>query len=71
MLWIYPLATEPNPSSLRLFIVHITPVLKNKMDANASPLCWKCNSETGDYIHCLWSCVKLRLYWFDIVNECY
>ena len=48
---------------------HITPVLKNKMDANASPLCWKCNSETGDYIHCLWSCVKLHLYWSDIVNE--
>ena len=46
---------------------HITPVLKNKMDANASPLCWKC--KTGDYIHCLWSCVKLRLHWSDIVNE--
>ena len=23
---------------------HITPVLKNKMDANASPLCWKCKT---------------------------
>lgn len=48
---------------------HITPVLKNTMDANASPLCWKCKAETGDYIHCFWSCVKLHLYWSDIVNE--
>lgn len=28
---------------------HITPVVKNKMDANISPLCWKCNSETSNY----------------------
>ena len=39
------------------------------MDANASPLCWKCKAETGDYLHCFWSCVKLHLYWSDIANE--
>lgn len=48
---------------------HITPVVKNKMDANISPLCWKCSSETGNYIHCFWSCVKLQRYWSSIVNE--
>lgn len=48
---------------------HITPALNNKMDANASPLCYKCNFETGNYIHCFWSCVKLQSYWSGIVNE--
>ncbi len=48
---------------------HITPVVKNKMDASNSPLCWKCNSETGNYFHCLWSCMKLQGYWSSIVNE--
>lgn len=38
----------------------ITLILKNKMDAIFSPLCWKCNSEIGNYIHCLWFCVKLQ-----------
>ncbi len=48
---------------------HITPVIKNKMDANISPLCWKCNSETGNYAHCLCLCVQLQRYWSVIVNE--
>ena len=48
---------------------HITPVVKNKMDSNISPLCWKCRSETGSYVHCLWSCVKLQSYWSSIVIE--
>ncbi|KAF3840361.1 hypothetical protein F7725_019078, partial [Dissostichus mawsoni] len=48
---------------------HITPALKNKMDTNASPLCSKCNSETGNLIHCFWSCVKLQRYWSGIVKE--
>ncbi|KAF3837673.1 hypothetical protein F7725_009441 [Dissostichus mawsoni] len=48
---------------------HITPALKNKMDTNASPLCSKCNSETGNLIHCFWSCVKLQCYWSGIVKE--
>ncbi len=48
---------------------HITPALKNKMDAITSPLYWKCKSEIGVYAHCFWSCVKLQRYWFDIVNE--
>ena len=49
--------------------IHITPALKNKMDATASPLCLKCKTDTGNYIHCLWSCVKLQNYWSDIVSE--
>lgn len=48
---------------------HITPVLKNKMDSTVSPLCGKCKSETGNYVHYFWSCVKLQRYWSDIVNE--
>lgn len=48
---------------------HITPVVKNKIDTNYSPLCWKCNSESGNYVHCLWSCVELQRYWSSIVNE--
>ena len=39
------------------------------MDASASPYCFKCKTEIGNYIHCLWSCVKLRNYWSDIVTE--
>lgn len=49
--------------------VHITPVLKNKLDSNSSSLCWKCNTGTGDYVHCFWSCAKLQRYWLDITNE--
>ena len=30
---------------------HITPALKNKMDASASPYCFKCKTEIGNYIH--------------------
>ena len=49
--------------------IHITPALKNKMDAAVSPLCFKCKAETGNHIHCFWSCVKLQNYWCDIVTE--
>ena len=59
-----------NPTkSIQVRIVHrtyITPVVKNKMDANISPLCWKCNSEAGNYVHCLWTCVKLQRYWSGV-----
>ena len=49
--------------------IHITPALRNKMDTNTSPLCLKCKVEIGNYVHCLWSCVKLQNYWYDIVSE--
>ena len=39
------------------------------MDTNTSPLCLKCKVEIGNYVHCLWSCVKLQSYWYDIVSE--
>ena len=26
-------------------------------------------TQTGNYVHCLWSCVKLQRYWSGIVNE--
>lgn len=48
---------------------HITPALKNKMDATASPLCFKCKTEIGNYIHCFWSCVKLQNYWCDVITD--
>lgn len=39
------------------------------MDAKTSPLCCKCNSDTGNFIYCFWKCVKLQKYWSDIVKE--
>lgn len=51
--------------------IHITPVLKNKMDPNFSPLCWKCKTEVGDYFHCVWSCSQIKNYWSSVVKELY
>ena len=39
------------------------------MDNKLSPLCWKCGVEIGNYVHCIWSCVKLQRYWSRVVDE--
>lgn len=61
--------TELNPHGLEF--LHIKLVIKYRMDANISPLCWKCSYETCNNVHCLWSCVKLQRYWSGIANVCY
>uniref|UniRef100_A0A8B9J7R7 Reverse transcriptase zinc-binding domain-containing protein n=1 Tax=Astyanax mexicanus TaxID=7994 RepID=A0A8B9J7R7_ASTMX len=58
--------------STQLKLLHrayITPALKNEWDATVSPLCLKCATERGTYIHCFWSCTELQKYWSGIVKE--
>ena len=58
--------------SIQLRTIHrlqISPSLRHKMNSDLSPLCLKCKTEEGDYIHCIWSCHKIERYWYDVVQE--
>lgn len=47
----------------------LSPALRNKVYAEVSPLCWKCNSEIGNYIYCFRLYIKLQSSSSDIVDE--
>ncbi len=48
---------------------HETPYFLNKIDSNRSPLCIKCKSEVGTYMHCFWECSKIAEFWSHILEE--
>ena len=49
--------------------LQISPSLRHKMNPTLSPLCLKCKMEEGNYIHCIWSCHKIKRYWCDVVQQ--
>lgn len=58
--------------SIQYRLIHctlVTQVIKNKIDSSISLLCWKCYFELGDFVHCLWSCVRFQSFWSIIVTK--
>lgn len=49
--------------------LHITPYIRNKMDPKLSPNCSKCKISVDNYIHCIWSCHKIQLFWKKIAHH--
>ena len=39
------------------------------MNPTLSPLCLKCKTEEGNYIHCIWSCHKIKRYWLGVLQQ--
>lgn len=55
----------------QLFILHrvySTPVVLHRAGLRDSPLCPKCHAHSGDLLHLLWRCPKLRRYWEQVVQ---
>lgn len=48
---------------------YLTPSRMHKMSADNSPICWHCKTHKGTMIYVWWSCLKIRLFWKQIVNE--
>lgn len=48
-----------------LFRTYITPVKLNHFNPNIPDYCYKCNTERGTLLHCIWECQKLQTFWKD------
>ena len=48
---------------------HRTPELLNKFDPSRSPLCIKCKTQIGTYMHCFWQCPKIARFWSCVTRE--
>lgn len=48
---------------------HITPVIRNKMNNQISPLCNKCKRNIGTYIHNFWECPGISKFWSNIAHK--
>ena len=48
---------------------HRTPYILNKFDPSRSPLCQKCKTEIGTYIHCMWQCPMISDFWSSVTKE--
>ena len=45
---------------------YLTPYKLSKIYPTASDICWKCNEQTGNLLHTLWSCKTLKSFWNSI-----
>uniref|UniRef100_A0A803K169 Reverse transcriptase domain-containing protein n=1 Tax=Xenopus tropicalis TaxID=8364 RepID=A0A803K169_XENTR len=57
---------------LQLYLIHrayYTPAKLHKIYQESSPLCFRCQAETGTLLHTLWSCPMLTTYWASILNK--
>lgn len=48
---------------------HMMPFILNRMGNWISPLCIKCNSSIGTYIHCFWECHMIKRCWSSVAQE--
>ena len=48
---------------------HRTPEFLNKIDPSRSPLCIKCKTAVGTYMHCFWECPKIARFWSCVTRE--
>ena len=50
---------------------YITPVKLHKFDNNIPDTCIKCNEERSSLFHCIWTCIKVKPFWRDIIDMIY
>uniref|UniRef100_A0AAR2KTQ2 Reverse transcriptase domain-containing protein n=1 Tax=Pygocentrus nattereri TaxID=42514 RepID=A0AAR2KTQ2_PYGNA len=66
---IFPSCTSINIQEQNFkffFRSYLTPSRLYKMCKNPSPLCPKCNSDTGTFMHMFWECTKIQVFWKDV-----
>lgn len=47
---------------------HLTPYRLHKIYPHLSDLCWKRCGLRGTYLHCLWQCPCLQVYWSQVIS---
>lgn len=50
-----------------LLRTYITPVKWHHFDSKLSDKCYKCKTETGNLVHCLWECTQLQTFWHEVL----
>ena len=66
------LARRVSRSCVRGLRWYYTPAVLSKFNAQTTNPCWRQCGGSGDLLHILWNCPKLRLYWdnvFHVVSE--
>ncbi len=48
---------------------YFTPSKLHRMGLLASDLCWKCQAETGTFIHVIWECKLVYPFWEKILEH--
>ena len=45
---------------------YLTPYRLSKIFPSSSPICWRCESHTGNLLHTLWDCKTLSSFWNNV-----
>lgn len=48
--------------------LYLTPEKIHGSKPELSEVCFRCATEIGSFLHCTWSCVKVRDYWLDLCD---
>lgn len=48
--------------------LYLTPEKMHKSKPDISDTCFRCAADVGTFLHCTWSCVKVRNFWIDFCD---
>lgn len=48
--------------------VYITPEILNHISCNIPDTCTKCGNHKGTLVHCVWECVKIQMFWQEVIQ---
>ncbi|XP_072012556.1 peroxisomal membrane protein PEX14 isoform X1 [Engystomops pustulosus] len=48
--------------------VYFTPARLFRMGAMPNDLCFRCQAEVGSFLHCVWSCPRVHVFWSEVLE---